>query len=306
MSSVLVVGECMLEFRHVEDKMYQQGFAGDTYNTAVYAKRIEPSLQVDYCTAVGQDTSSQQFVQELLAEHIGASHVIQLDKLRMGLYMIHIDAAGERSFSYWRNQSAARSLFKQDINFVELFSQYSAVYLSGISVAILDTADREKLLTYLAEYRKQGGIVVFDPNYRPALWESLAEAQEYYEKFYQLTDIALPGLDDHKDIFGHENQQQVQVYLTSLGVQEQVIKCGLAGMYVYQTNQLACHLPFTPAEVQVDSTAAGDSFAGVYVAKRLKDYSMQEAVVAAADVARFVVGQPGAIVDAEVFKQHCS
>ena len=55
-----------------------------------------------------------------------------------GLYAISVDAAGERSFTYWRDASAARTLFQPPAEVTpERLAGFDLIYLSGITLAIL-------------------------------------------------------------------------------------------------------------------------------------------------------------------------
>ncbi|MCV5887436.1 PfkB family carbohydrate kinase, partial [Escherichia coli] len=86
--------------------------------------------------------------------------------------LIQLDDQGERTFLYWRNQSAARYLL-QHPNFgmvKQALNQVDAVFLSGISLAILPEEDRISLLNLLVELKTQGVEIAFDSNFRPALW----------------------------------------------------------------------------------------------------------------------------------------
>ena len=70
--------------------------------------------------------------------------VLQDEQHQPGLYLIQLDAQGERTFLYWRNQSAARYMV-QHPDFVKIIAelqQVDLIYLSGISLAILPKNDR--------------------------------------------------------------------------------------------------------------------------------------------------------------------
>lgn len=49
-----VIGECMMELRADSQGGLLKSFAGDTYNTAIYAKRFSPELTLQYLTAIGK------------------------------------------------------------------------------------------------------------------------------------------------------------------------------------------------------------------------------------------------------------
>ena len=54
MKRLAAIGECMLELRHRDATLLELGFAGDSFNTALYLARLNPPqrLAVDYVTAL--------------------------------------------------------------------------------------------------------------------------------------------------------------------------------------------------------------------------------------------------------------
>ena len=103
---------------------------------------------------------------------------------------------------------------------------YKYLYLSGISLAILESESRERLFRLLKFYRLQGGKIIFDGNYRPNLWAGVADAQRAYREIYQMTDVALPTLEDEAQLFGYDTAEQVIEVLRDSGVSEAVVKMG--------------------------------------------------------------------------------
>ena len=97
------------------------GVAGDTLNTAVYLKRLLcESADVDYLTVLGYDQFSDQVTKYIESEEIGSGDIRRTALRAVGLYAINIDDNGERTFSYWRDSSAARLLFQLDEDFFKL------------------------------------------------------------------------------------------------------------------------------------------------------------------------------------------
>ena len=54
-------------------------------------------------------------------------------------------------------------------------------------------------------------------------------------------------------LFKQTKPQEVREQLQSFGVRESVVKCGEQGVCCYGGNDSFSHLPFTPAENQLDS-----------------------------------------------------
>lgn len=300
---VIVLGECMVELYQLVENVYHQNFAGDVFNTAVYLKRMNPAVQVDFFTAVGTDLISDKLLAAVEAEKLGSSLMLRSKTARPGLYMINTDCFGERSFVYWRDSSAAKqtiALYQQQLTLGQL-SRSDWFYFSGISLAILPEADRETLFGLLAELKAAGVKVAFDPNYRPALWRSVDDCKAAFVRAYALSDLALPGLDDHKVLFNAQSTEDVVAQLTALGVAEIVVKNGKEGATV-RTSTDSFHMPAVTVKKVVDTTAAGDSFNGGYLAARLAGKDAKAAARLAAALAAFVVEHTGAIVSHDNFR----
>ena len=108
MTKAACIGECMIELRQTTGTGLARGYGGDTLNTAVYLSRL--GVQTDYITALGDDPFSDEMVAGWNAEGVGTGHVARLPGKLPGLYVIQTDAAGERRFYHWRENSAARML----------------------------------------------------------------------------------------------------------------------------------------------------------------------------------------------------
>lgn len=145
--------------------------------------------------------------------------------------------------------------------------------------------------------------IAFDPNYRPAMWNNKQHAIDWLEKAYLVSDIVLPGEEDHNALFGHTSHSEIAQYCQRFIVQEVVIKCGEKGTFVYYDGELNVHQPFQAAPIQVDSTAAGDSFAGTYLAQRIINNDIANSLQQAAKVARQVVQHRGAIMPSGLYNK---
>ena len=166
---IACIGKCMVELGRIDlaDGSAQVGFAGDTFNTAIYLSRL--GCNVTYVTNLGTDSFSDRIVGIMQEEGIATSLVGRHDSRLPGIYAIETDAAGERSFRYWRDSSAARTLFSGIGAALDDLACFDVIYTSGISLAILPYAQREALIAMAAALKAAGKIVVFDTNHRPRL-----------------------------------------------------------------------------------------------------------------------------------------
>lgn len=301
---IACVGEAMIELSLGSDKSQASiNFAGDTFNTAVYLQRALESADahtqhsVSYISAVGQDSFSHQIKALIEHENINSDLVMCCKDRAPGLYAINIDSAGERSFTYWRDQSAARTLFSPETGpELDVLAEFDLIYYSAISLAILPDQIKQTWLGFLEDYRKLNGkSVAFDSNYRPRLWNSKAQAQQYIQQAYSQCDIALPSLDDEIALFDDASKSMALDRLTSYGIVSGVLKCGADGPTDLADQQTVHTLP--KAKHVVDSTAAGDSFNGAYLASRVLNNPAAQCIEDGHTCAMRVIGFPGGIVE---------
>ncbi|WP_223425680.1 sugar kinase [Tateyamaria pelophila] len=290
---VAAIGEAMIELS-MDGDTAAVGVAGDTLNSAIYLKRSAPDIQVDYVTRLGAEPFSRKIHDFIAAQDVGTGAIETDPDGTPGLYAITTDASGERSFTYWRDRAAARSVFTgpggPDFSVLE---GYDVVYLSGISLAILPEQTRGALMNWLGGFREGGGRVVYDSNYRPRLWQDKATAQAVNAAMWALSDIALPSIDDEQAITG-ESADAVAARFVAMG-KTGALKRGPSGPLCLATGTFG---DYVPALRVVDTTAAGDSFNGAYLGAVLSGLDQAAALQAGHDLAARVVGHKGAILPA--------
>lgn len=296
MTRIVAIGECMVEMAPLaEAGTYRMGFAGDTLNTAWYlAKLLKDRAQVDYFTAVGTDAVSDQMLAYLDCETIGTASILRRADRTPGLYMIQLQD-GERSFSYWRSQSAARTLAQSGQDIDTALRGADIAYFSGITLAILPDADRVTLLSALEQFRSAGGAVVFDPNLRPKLWPDASTMTDAIMQAARLSDIVLPSHEDEATWFGDATPLDTAERYAREGAHIVVVKNGPGEIVMLHGGRTSRHHP-EPVTDAVDTTAAGDSFNAGFLACRIIGTSLDQAVERAARLAARVVSHRGALV----------
>lgn len=288
---VAAIGEAMIELS-MDGDMAAVGVAGDTLNSAIYLKRSAPELEVDYVTRLGTEPFSAKIRDFIAAQGVGTRAIESDANGTPGLYAITTDSSGERSFTYWRDSAAARSVFSTpDGPDFSVLEGYDFVYLSGISLAILPEQTRVALMDWLGAFRAKGGRVVYDSNYRPRLWQDKATAQAVNQAMWALSDIALPSIDDEQAITD-ESADAVAARFVALG-KTGALKRGPSGPLCLATGTVG---DYAPAGRVVDTTAAGDSFNGAYLGAVLSGLDQAAALQAGHDLASRVVGHKGAIL----------
>lgn len=297
----LCLGECMVEIAPAENGLCQRGFAGDTFNTAWYARHLlPPDWVVSYGTVVGTDAVSDEMVQFMTGEGIDVSFVRRHPERTVGLYMISL-SQGERSFSYWRSASAAKTLAENITWLDAITADQNVIHFSGITLAILAPKARKTLCAALAKARRAGTTVAFDTNLRPRLWASEVEMREGLDLGASVSDVVLPSFDEETALFGDRTPEDTIARYRAKGARIVAVKDGERPLTIW-TQEAGTHSYMPPATSPVDTTAAGDSFAaGLLTALAMGD-PLDVAADRAMQLASRVIQHPGALVP-KIFDQ---
>ena len=293
MTGAACIGECMVELSERPDGSLVRGFGGDTLNTAVYLARL--GVAVDYITALGDDSLSEEMVALWQAEGVGTSKVARLPGKLPGLYMIATDGAGERRFFHWRESAAARSLLDlaETESLLQSLSSYDLVYLSAITLSIFTESGRGRLFSALRQARQRGSRIAFDTNFRARGWPDPNIARAAFDSAFAIADIVLASTEDLLPLYPYGSDSRL---LERIHCNEAVLKL-LRPSSIVRFEGVSQQIDAEPVTAPVvDTTAAGDSFAAAYLAARLGGAAPKEAARAGHRLASVVVCHPGAII----------
>ena len=269
---IMAIGEPMVEFNQTGaegGRLYLQEFGGDTSNFAVAAAR--QGARVGYISALGDDAWGRLLRDMWTREGVGHEAVRTDASAFTAIYFVNHDEAGHH-FSYFRAGSAASRMQAGTLP-QALISQARVLHLSGISLAISDSA-REACHAAIGMARQAGVKVSFDTNLRLRLWR-LEQARAVMTDVIGMCDICLPSLEDIVAITGIEDPDRLVDHCLNLGAKVVALKLGAAGALVAdarQRHRIAAH-PCTP----VDATGAGDTFGGAFVHRLLQGDSLAQA-----------------------------
>jgi len=295
---VAVIGECLVELNGKLFGEMRQTFGGDTLNTALYLARVAGGgVGVSYITTMGTDILSNEMVRRWEDEGIDTSHVLRDEARLPGLYLIELDEAGERSFLYWRGESAARFLLqhKEFAGVEAALSGFDMIYLSGISLAILPEPDRKRLIAILQQRAAEGAAIAFDANFRARLWPSPAVAAGQFAELMPSLTLMLTSFADEEILWGDASPEATLARLVQAGVKIPVVKMGVSGALFRDGDGVKSVAP-PPVSRVVDTTAAGDAFNAGFIAAWLSGQGVAESCRFGNRVAGAVIQHPGAII----------
>lgn len=292
---IISIGEPLMEFSEQGNQTYLAGYGGDTSNFLIAAAR--QGGEASYLTKVGDDAFGREFLELWKKENVDTNNVQVDPKAHTGLYFISYSKNGHE-FTYHREGSAASMLSVNDIH-QEIFTGAEYLHVSGISQAISDTSC--DAVFRAIDYAKNENIKIsYDPNFRAKLW-GLTRAKSIINHTATLADIFLPSLEEAQKLTGLQDPDKILDYYLRLEVPFIALKLGKEGVYLAGQSFRKKVSGFTVNTL--DSTGAGDTFDGAFIARLSKgdDYEMA-AVYANAAAALSTTGH-GAVNPIPTFKE---
>lgn len=285
---LLSLGECLVEFSRDPDGRFCTGWAGDALNTLFYASRL--GLRTGFVSTFGDDLFTGNMRAGIEREGIDLSLTQTLHGRNNGLYVIELDGAGEYTFHFWREGSAAReTLLRLDPDtFLDYCSRTRWFLFSGITLAVMK--ERERLLPVLLRLRERGVRIAFDTNYRAALWTSAESYIGALESVLPMIDLFLPSQSDLRAVWTGSDPVAV---VQQLSVPLVAMKCGVDGCLLVQDGEQQ----FQPAEQvpAIDTTGAGDAFNAGVITGLVRGWTLGDAAHLGQHTAAHVVGVRGAL-----------
>ena len=260
MYDVVALGELLIDFTpsgstERGNQLFEQNPGGAPANVLAAISKL--GKKGAFIGMVGQDQFGS-FLRKVLAEHR-----IEISGLKFSqthpttLAFVHLDQAGDRSFSFYRNPGADMMLTSEDIDY-DLIKKAKVFHFGSVSMS-KEPARRATLAA--AKFAKEKDLLVsYDPNYRPPLWENLDEAKTVIKTGLPYTDILKVSHEELELITDTSDLQEGTAALYDYGIQVVLVTLGPEGCFYRYPGGIGKMATY-PVQV-VDTTGAGDAFLG--------------------------------------------
>ncbi|MCI8819244.1 MAG: carbohydrate kinase [Oscillibacter sp.] len=230
---------------------------GAPANVAVAAARL--GAKPAFWGKVGDDAFGA-YLRKVLTENGVDTAGLRTGSQPTTMAIVSVDGTGERSFRFLRG--ADRDICPEEVDEDAVFKT-KILHFGSVSL----TAGMSRSATIFAARtaHRNGGLVSYDPNYRPALWANRAEAAEWMTIPLPLVDIIKLAEEELPLITGTTDLEEGARILEERGISLIMVTLGSEGVFCRWRGE-AWKQPGVPVKV-ADTNGAGDTFLGAVLSR---------------------------------------
>lgn len=266
MFDITTVGEILIDLTQtgISDNgipIYTANPGGAPANVAVAASKL--GAKTAFIGKVGNDSFGKFLCDTLKKYNVSTDGVITDKSANTTLAVVSVNENGERSFAFYRKNSADTLLSEYEIIDFHL-SNTHILHFGSVSL----TAEPSRTATISAVKRAKsfGAVISYDPNYRESLWSSLDEAVEQMKKPLDLVDILKVSDEELPLISGKTDVEEGAKYLCDkYNIKLVLVTLGAKGAY-YRFKDCAGIVDGVSVTV-ADTNGAGDTFFGAFLSR---------------------------------------
>lgn len=243
---ILCVGEILVDMIGCERDgafFYERKAGGAPFNVACAVKKF--GGRSAFCGSVGNDLIGEYLKTFAVSRGLDGLCLFTDENRNTTLAFVDIDESGERSFCFYRKETADYRL--RDVDDA-LFDKADIVHVGSLMLSEEIGRDYADKLTERA--KRAGKTVSFDVNYRTDIFRDKETAISLYKRYIERADIVKLSEDEY-DIFGAQ-------YVNGLKDKLVCITLGSSGSkWLYGGREGTVD---TIAVKPIDTTGAGDAF----------------------------------------------
>lgn len=217
-------------------------------------------------TQLGKDPFGDKIVDEFTEYNINCDYIRRTDNANTSLAFVSLQKDGNREFSFYR-KPGADMLYDKNYIQREWFDDCQIMHFCSVSLGDFPMRDAHRIAIEYA--REAGAIISFDPNLRPALWNSKEDMIQAVKDYIPQADIVKISDEELEDIC---DSNVIETALDSLftgNVKLVIYTEGAKGASAFTRRNRAYAEGIRVKAV--DTTGAGDGFIGSFLYCLAKD-----------------------------------
>lgn len=278
MSKLYSIGELLIDFQSVgvaslkDTRQFVKKAGGAPANVCVQAVKL--GQRAAYLTKVGNDGFGEFLIETLKNENVDTRYISKSSEYDTSLAFVSFQEGGEREFSFFRKAAADLHFTSGDFKDVEF--EKGDVLEFG-SVALKTDEARSTHRYVLDKAKKADTLICFDPNLRFNLWENPEELRDKVTEFAEYADVIKVGEDELEFITLLQGEQAVKKMFTG-NLKILLVTNGGKGAKLYLSDGRKEECGGYKVKT-VDTTGAGDSFFGAFIAGLMENGATRETLL---------------------------
>lgn len=261
MFDVVALGEVLIDFTpngrsENGNLLFERNPGGAPANVLAAVAKL--GLKTAFIGKVGNDQFGLFLVNVLKDIDINTEGLVFSNDVNTTLAFVHLNEQGDRSFSFYRNSGADMMLEEDEVN--KNIIRNAKIFHFG-SVSMTHEPARTATIQAASLAKESNVIVSYDPNLRPALWNSLPEAKETILNCMKYADILKISEEELLFLTGSKDMDTGTQYLyDKYNTKLILVTLGPNGCF-FRKGESTGHSQTYDVKT-IDTTGAGDAFLG--------------------------------------------
>ncbi len=271
MPDLVCLGELLIDFVAVEPNRtlrevpaFRRAPGGAPANVACGVARL--GRTAGFIGKIGSEPFGDFLQQTLRDAGVDTSHLARTNEARTTLAFVGVHDDGRKEIFFYRNPGADMLLAPQDID--EAYVEGAACFHFG-SISLIDSGPKAATLKAAHVAKKAGRLVSFDPNWRPALWDSRERGHLEIKTALPLADVVKVSQEEWHLVTGTDDLAEGAEGILAVGPRLVIVSMGEKGCYFHHATG-AARVPGFKVPV-VECTGAGDAFVASVLVDLLDD-----------------------------------
>jgi len=258
MIDILAIGELLIDFSPAGIKtnpLFEMNPGGAPGN--VLAACAALGGKTEFVGSVGMDDFGDFIEKKLKEANVGTAGLVKRGGQHTKLAFVQMDEDAIPTFTFIKDKNAP-VLRKEEIRY-ELFEKAHMIYFGSVCFTSEESAEAIREILKRAKLNKHA-LIAFDPNYRPAQWTNIDDAQKYITEGISYADIVKVSESEAAMITGEDDYEKAADIIFSQGKTAVYVTLGSKGTYFVSAHERGIVDSY---EVDtVDTTGCGDAFMG--------------------------------------------